>query len=804
MSAPIQADQVVEATFRAISPNREEAERYLDLLDNEADTWTFQTFDDMKGRKDSRLALVLNGTLGEHWETLVRLNQGGAGVFVTVNETDGTGRKKENIIRVRAIWQEQDDDGCPELPVQPHITVESSPGKHHNYVLVKNVPLDDFQGLQACMVESYGSDPNAKDLSRVLRLPGFYHQKDPSSPHMVRIVCQSDEPPLNYEKAKVFFPPVVRLAIIPTAQGDLPDDIDLEEIESALYALDPDIEYNQWLNIGMALHDATSGAAEGLRLWDSWSNDGKKYVEGECESKWQSFNGGGITIATLFKMAIKEDWQWDYQTSCSNDPEDWEPPVPLDRPDLPQFDQNDFPSCLWSMICAVANAKETPVELGATIALAVVATATQRKVEVEVTPGYREPMNLYCCAIMPPGARKSATLKEFIEPLQAWERQQATMLQPKIEAASIQREIEELRLKELQKRQAKEDSYEKREEVLQRIEEVTQNRTDIPVVPRLLAGDITPEHLGTLMTENEEKMAIISTEGGIFETIGGRYSRGTPNLDLVLQGHSGDHVRVDRGSRQPVSMERPALTMGLMVQPDVIQGMASKPGFRGRGLIGRFLFVRPEDNIGGRTGKSEPIPGAVKFAYHQTILSLLDIPVSEEVQTIKPTVEAQEVWQEFWKMIEGKMAADGIFEHMRDFAGKLPGAAARIAGNFHCVENCESSKPWQKELERDTMQRAVSLATKLGQYALFVYDQMGADESILAARKILQWIRRQGAETFTARDCHAALKGRFQKRAELEPGFNILIDYGYIVPVERIKKRGRPSDKFRVNPFTHR
>lgn len=74
MSAPIQADQVVEATFRAISPNREEAERYLKLLDKDVCTWTFQTFGDMKSGKDSRLAHVLNGTLDEHWETLVHLN----------------------------------------------------------------------------------------------------------------------------------------------------------------------------------------------------------------------------------------------------------------------------------------------------------------------------------------------------------------------------------------------------------------------------------------------------------------------------------------------------------------------------------------------------------------------------------------------------------------------------------------------------------------------------------------------------------------------------------------------------------
>ena len=133
-------------------PDLEEAARFLAALDPEAKTWTFQTFDDDADRKDNkRFARVLIGTLDQHAAELERLNNEGAGVFVTINETDGKGRTTDNIIRVRAVFL--DLDGAPLEPVlangrQPHIVNESSPGKWHVYKRVRNMPLDDFKPAQ--------------------------------------------------------------------------------------------------------------------------------------------------------------------------------------------------------------------------------------------------------------------------------------------------------------------------------------------------------------------------------------------------------------------------------------------------------------------------------------------------------------------------------------------------------------------------------------------------------------------------------------------------------------------------------
>lgn len=89
--------------------DRKQAELHLETLDPTATEFTFQLFDDNKDRRSSELARVLSGTLDEVWNRLCAYSERGAGVFVTVNETDGIGRKLENMKRVRAVFQEADD-----------------------------------------------------------------------------------------------------------------------------------------------------------------------------------------------------------------------------------------------------------------------------------------------------------------------------------------------------------------------------------------------------------------------------------------------------------------------------------------------------------------------------------------------------------------------------------------------------------------------------------------------------------------------------------------------------------------------
>lgn len=76
------------------------------------------------------------------------------------------------------------------------------------------------------------------------------------------------------------------------------------EAAAALAHLNPDMPYEDWLRVGMALKAGLG--AKGRDLWLAWSYEGKKAVKGEPEEKWSSFRKGGIGLGSLFHMAYGE------------------------------------------------------------------------------------------------------------------------------------------------------------------------------------------------------------------------------------------------------------------------------------------------------------------------------------------------------------------------------------------------------------------------------------------------------------------------------------------------------------------
>lgn len=172
----------------------EDTKRFLTALGGER--FTFQTFDDSK-QKNPKLARILHGTLAECYAELIALNEQGAGVFVTVNETDLRGRSATNIISVRSLFV--DLDGSPLEPVLadtarlPHLVIESSPQRWHAYWLVDNYPLSHFSGAQKALAKKFAGDPKVHDLPRVMRLPGFMHRK--GEPFLTKVVSIENHEP---------------------------------------------------------------------------------------------------------------------------------------------------------------------------------------------------------------------------------------------------------------------------------------------------------------------------------------------------------------------------------------------------------------------------------------------------------------------------------------------------------------------------------------------------------------------------------------------------------------------------------
>jgi hypothetical protein len=176
-----------------MSPDIAMSKQFLTLLDP-AGIFTFQTFGEAPGEK-GKLIRVLHGTLQQHAVALTDLNLKGASINVMVNQGDGvvhagrnSCREKNNVVRVRALFV--DLDGSPIEPVieadHPDIIVETSPGKWHAYWITNDCPLEKFSSLQEQLIKKFKADKTVKDLPRVMRLPGFLHQKN--APFLSRLV----------------------------------------------------------------------------------------------------------------------------------------------------------------------------------------------------------------------------------------------------------------------------------------------------------------------------------------------------------------------------------------------------------------------------------------------------------------------------------------------------------------------------------------------------------------------------------------------------------------------------------------
>ncbi|KAF0138493.1 MAG: hypothetical protein FD153_1284, partial [Rhodospirillaceae bacterium] len=224
-------------------------------------------------------------------------------------------------------------------------------------------------------------------------------------------------------------------------------------------------------------------------------------------------------------------------------------------------------------------------------------------------PGYFEPLNLWVSVALPPGNRKSAVQNAVTAPLLSWERTETAHLSDSIAAATSARKTAEARAASLRAKAGRTTNEMQARDYAAQVATIEANLPDIPHVPQLWTSDATPERLGMLLADNAEVMAWLSSEGGVFDLLGGRYSNGIPNLDLVLKAHSGDPERVDRTGRPPVFLAHPLLTIGLSPQPEVLRGLSEKPGFRGRGLLARFLYFFPLSPLGYRALTAPPHPG---------------------------------------------------------------------------------------------------------------------------------------------------------------------------------------------------
>jgi hypothetical protein len=270
-----------------------------------------------------------------------------------------------------------------------------------------------------------------------------------------------------------------------------------------------------------------------------------------------------------------------------------------------------------------------------------------------------------------------------------------------------------------------------------------------------LTDDTTPEALAVQLAANGERIGLFSAEGGPFELMAGRYSEKGTNFEIYLKAHPGDAHIVTRIRRDPLSLQRPLLTMCLTVQPSVIAGLATKDGFRARGLLARFLYALPRTTLGKRTVDSATVAGDVATSYAarlRTVLETAQLVGGLEGMTLHMSPTADRARAALQQAIEPRLGPDGDLAPIADWAGKMVGAVCRIACVLHVADHADTLRTLPVEIPLVTFARATAIGEFYLEHARAAFSAMGSDETTQLAKRVWAWVVRGKRREFSAYD----------------------------------------------------
>ena len=458
------------------------------------------------------------------------------------------------------------------------------------------------------------------------------------------------------------------------------------------------------------------------------------------------FEAGGTTDE--LKALVRAVPVWEPSNAVA-EPYEWPEHPHLPGPPEPEpFPLDALPPVLRALVDKVHLSLQVPVELPATLALAVLSASVGGKLVVEITgTGWTEPVILYTVVILPPASRKSPVFRIMVRPVEEWEKEQVKKAAPKILAAQ---DVVEVRAKELQNvKTAASKGTATLDEVETARDDLGKAEAKVPQDPRLLAGDITPEEVGRRLAAQGGRLAILEPEGGPLRGLE-RYGDGGAHLEEVKKAWSGETIRVDRVGRDPVFVEHPALTLGLTMQPGVLESLRNARAFREEGVLGRILFTIPPHGLGSRlTGPDVPhLPPEAEAAYSSVVRHLLSSPekMSDDGTSaphrLRLSHEALDVLYGYQAEIELELADGARFSGIRDWAGKIVGQSIRIAALLELTLHAENGEElWGAPISKWAMESGVRLARMFSSHALVVFGEMEMDDRLLMASRVLRKIR---------------------------------------------------------------
>lgn len=332
--------------------------------------------------------------------------------------------------------------------------------------------------------------------------------------------------------------------------------------------------------------------------------------------------------------------------------------------------------------------------------------------------------------------------------------------------------------------------------------------------PILTLQDATAEALEIALVQNDERMFMNSTEGGVIEATLARYDRkASPNLDVWLKGYCGEEHKTARVTREGTNVT-PIIAVSICSQPDVLQKMMANDAAAKRGFVPRFLKIIPPSSVGYREMNPEPCPDSAREQFRARMRRLLGLPVPipKAEGGLGPVIcrmgaDASEEFMGFRRAVEASLREGAELEDHQQWGSKLSGAISRIALTLHALSHWGAEKSTPKlsdEISGPTMRAAIAWAPGLiaGEKRAAAVAQL--DQTAVLAARVLSWIRKNRRREFSHREAHTARRcAAAPGSRDFKPILQRLVDTGHLRPLPSQRKNGAgrsPSPSYRVNP----
>lgn len=748
---------------------------FLSRLDEDADFFTFQTFDDNSSRKSPQLARILHGSFNEHYESLCDLQNQGAGVFVTINETDGKGRTTSNIKRVRALVV--DLDGSPldpllNAPIEPHMVIQTSQNRYHGYWFIEDCPLERFSKVQKTLASQFGGDPSVCDISRVMRLPGSLHLKQ--EPFFTKVLCDNPTLPIPFVEFETKF------CLNPTANDDhSPKDhiLHLLKIRGLVKKED---SYPGCYSIGCPWASThTTGDDLGTKYYlpgyNGYSSPGFKCFHNHCKEK---------TIKDLLSFLNEEN----------SAREIWDESIPLPEglPPVQAFDAMLLPKAIRNWILDIADRMQIPPDFSAAAAMVVASSLIGRRCGIhpkekdnwEVVP------NLWGAVIGRPALLKSPAIAEVMKPLEQLVTKATQYFveeNKQFEVKKLIRDTQEHALKDNLKRAVKKDtnSPEALELIIQQ-HQSTMNITCDPIQRRYKTEDGTVEKIGEILQQNPNGILIHRDELiGLLKSLD-RYGHEGDRAFYLESWNGTGSFAVDRIGRGTLHI--PALCLSILggIQPGPLATyvyQATSGGSGDDGLLQRFqMTVWPDPPTSWINVDRWPDPDAKNHAFKAfEKLSQLSLPIVDDTEfpMLRFDPKGQIVFNNWRNDLESKLRSGSIIPCLESHLAKYRSLMPSIALILYLLDAVDSGNNIDSVTEECAL-RAVGWCNYLESHAYRLYSsaQSPVTES---AKELLKHIRLGNVkDEFSPRDLYRKQWSKLTTPEETGNAIQMLLEYGWI------------------------